>query len=79
MEATKRAKTEIVGNNKFYYKDKFPLTFGKHGLYLVSVIFTRAYYFDYAKQEMAEAVGIEKIACNIIRVAQFKQGVTNEN
>ncbi|WP_194151661.1 hypothetical protein [Helicobacter pylori] len=45
----------------------------------MSVIFTRAYYFDYDKQEMIEAVGIEKIACNIIRVGHFKQGLTNEN
>ncbi len=59
--------------------DKFTLRFGKLGNYIVSIIFTKAYYFDYEKQKLVEAIGVEKISCNILRVKKTNQGEKNEN
>nr|WP_240146158.1 DUF262 domain-containing protein [Helicobacter pylori] len=66
LDATTRAKQEISANKKHYYKEKFLMDFGKRGAHIVSIIFTKSYYFDYDKQEMIEAVGIEKVSCNLL-------------
>ncbi|GAA7888445.1 hypothetical protein JP0475_01820 [Helicobacter pylori] len=52
--------------------DKFKLRFGNLGERLVSIIFTKAYYYDYKKQNLVEVVGVEKISCNLLKKT-FKQ------
>ncbi|GAA6889889.1 hypothetical protein HpEKB20_01140 [Helicobacter pylori] len=74
-----RAKDKIGSDKAFHYTDKFKLHFGKFGEYLVSVIYTKAYYYDYKKQELVEVVGVEKISCNLLKTHQLRQGEKNEN
>ncbi|QQW95938.1 hypothetical protein HG558_04645 [Helicobacter pylori] len=70
---------EILINKQHYYREKFLIYFGNRGEYLVSVIFTKSYFFDYDKQEMIEAVGIEKVSCNLLCFKQNILGDNNEN
>ncbi|ADO03610.1 hypothetical protein HPCU_02185 [Helicobacter pylori Cuz20] len=46
---------------------------------MVSVIFTKSYYFDYEKQEMVEVAGIEKVSCNLLSQKKKILGDNNEN
>ncbi|GAA7318027.1 hypothetical protein HpCK60_05890 [Helicobacter pylori] len=59
--------------------DKFKVHFGKLGEYLVSVIYTKAYYYDYEKQRLVEVIGVEKISCNILKNKNLRQGEKDEN
>ncbi|WP_229764781.1 hypothetical protein [Helicobacter pylori] len=58
--------------------DRFKLRFGNLGERLVSIIFTKAYYYDYKKQNLVEVVGVEKISCNLLKKHLSKRE-KNEN